>query len=285
MDELAAGLERGLVRSAQLRALRGADALVRLFPVLARGSLRGTGKAQGDDDDARLRARAFAALAELLGELGRARPLVLFVDDLQWLDEDSLSFFETLLGARRKLWVLGTYRSEEKGKSRTLSRLLALAERQAALHELELGPLPEGEARALAQAWLGSAKLEPAQADSLVREAQGVPFFVTELARHAHETGHGSEAKQVVLARTELLPEGARRLLQVLSVAPRPLELTLACNAAEAQAGDAGAFYFGQHRIDLCRCQAGRQYAVDMPVFGQRPGAELAIAATHGDNG
>src|SRR3546814_5522714 len=32
------------------------------------------------------------------------------------------------------------------------------------------------------------------------------------------------------------------------------------------------------------RREAGREHAVDVPVLGQRPGAELTVAAAHGDH-
>ena len=62
------------------------------------------------------RLRVFTALADVLATLGKDRPLLLVIDDLQWADDLSLAFIEWLgqhaLGQSRVL-LLGTYRSEE----------------------------------------------------------------------------------------------------------------------------------------------------------------------------
>ena len=76
---------------ARLRA--GAD-----FPVLGRID-GGAGAEDEVADPQELRRRAFAAFGELLARIRDRRPLVLFIDDVQWLDRDSVTFMSYLLGA------------------------------------------------------------------------------------------------------------------------------------------------------------------------------------------
>ena len=54
--------------------------------------------------------------------MGSGRPLVLFIDDLQWADLASLNLLETLLTDRAlaRLMLIGAYRDNEVGGSHPL---------------------------------------------------------------------------------------------------------------------------------------------------------------------
>src|SRR5262249_22073021 len=73
--------------------------LARLFPVLRRVSALGKmpTPVRAVPDVQELRKRAFAALRELLARMARAQPVVLFIDDFQWADADSLALFGDLV--------------------------------------------------------------------------------------------------------------------------------------------------------------------------------------------
>ncbi|MEO7271901.1 MAG: serine/threonine-protein kinase, partial [Vicinamibacterales bacterium] len=96
LDELIDGLSRYLcgLAEAEVEALlpRDVSLLARVFPALRRVPRIGAEPRQPAEAPAaqELRDRALAALIELLDRLGARRHLVLWIDDLQWGDSDSV---------------------------------------------------------------------------------------------------------------------------------------------------------------------------------------------------
>src|SRR5262249_25677226 len=77
---------------------RHAAALARLFPVLGRvAAVAHAPSAAESRDPLEIRSRAFDALREVLQRLGDRRLVVMFLDDLQWVDGDTLTLLEELL--------------------------------------------------------------------------------------------------------------------------------------------------------------------------------------------
>jgi eukaryotic-like serine/threonine-protein kinase len=218
-----------------------------LFPVLRR--LSGSGDADGAAANAReLRRRAFRAIRSVLLALARERPLVLFIDDLQWGDADSVALLCELThpASRSHLLVLLSYRTE--GMSTPL--LQALWRREGRLGPssratvVEIEPLSDEDAVALASHLLRGAPDGRAQAAAIARDAGGNAFFVHELAHHARAEGaHGTPGslQELVTYRIERLVAPARRLLETVAVAGMPISHAVARDAAgltpaEAQA-------------------------------------------------
>jgi len=219
-------------------------ALACLFPALRRVPMMAGLGAPEIPDRHELRARAFAALRELLSRLCARQPVVLSIDDFQWADADSLALLDDLVRAPEPppLLVVITLRTGA-GLASTLAALPGDA------RHLHLAPLHSQDAEALARMLLASKPSAapappPALARALAEEAEGHPLFLRELVRHVSESEGGHERGSVRLeealwTRIDRLPGPAGELLELLSVAGAPVRESV---AARASGLDAEAF-------------------------------------------
>lgn len=236
----------------EIRALLPAEVgpLTRLFPVLLRvGPMASVERPvlEPSPDPHALRRRAFAGLRELFCRLTARRRLVIVIDDLQWGDLDSFQLLDEILQPPEPppLLLIGACRSEDEGASPFLR---ALAEHEAPgwhatdTRRLDVGRLSPGEARELIGE-LSQQGVEGAssRAEGILREADGNPLFLSELARFSDRRAAPSSAEvglgEVIRTRVEALPAAARRLLETVAVAGKPLDLDVARQAADLGSG------------------------------------------------
>ena len=215
--------------------------VARLFPVLRRvdaiaDELPGRFESP---DPVELRRRAVTALAALFARLAAHVPIVLHVDDLQWSDADSITLGRTILEQRRStpLLLILSFRSEEVPANPVLQAFLAGAGTNTR-RELSVGPLSPSESRELASSLLHETRGDThTLIDLIVREAAGSPFFIEQLARHVAESENAESVStglgDMVDARINRLPPGARQFLQTLAVAGRPVDFAVAHRAAQ----------------------------------------------------
>jgi hypothetical protein len=248
----------------QMAALMPDDTqvLARLFPVLKQvDAFDGTPLRPIPPRDAQeLRRRALKALRELLARVAAQRPLVLVIDDLQWGDRDSGSLLVELLAppSPPQLALIAAFRDDEVDTSECLRSLLpALASmvgQALRVERVTVGALTDPEARELCRRLLPPERAGDEElCTAVAREAGGRPFFVQELAEHPWERdARGAEQgapvslDALLSARAEALPEAARRLLEVIAVAGRPVDRSAAEQAANL--GDLGPTAYNQLR-------------------------------------
>jgi DNA-binding SARP family transcriptional activator len=149
------------------------------------------------------RQHLFEALTRAILAVGG--PQLLWIDDMQWADRDTLEWLHYLLryepsaNAQQpvQLLVVATVRREEVDGDHPLESLLAALRQTERLHEIALGPLTAEETAALA-AHLAGHTILPAQAGDLHREAEGNPLFVVEMmhARQGREERNGDFSPQ-----------------------------------------------------------------------------------------
>jgi len=233
--------------------------LIRLFPVLETiaGDPQGAERAE-EVSPVEARWRAFHALKEMLRRLATTRPLVLCIDDLQWGDVDSAQLLFELLSPPEAppLLLLACYRSDEADRSafvREFSRLLSRSKIPIVTRDVTVGPLPYERALALARERLRPV-VDEAMAEAIARESEGNPFSIEELARYVETGGGIGEGAQsavesgsltlrrAIQERLRATAESSRRLLEIVAVAGRPLELNVAFDAAELGANALACF-------------------------------------------
>jgi predicted ATPase/signal transduction histidine kinase len=117
------------------------------------------------------------------------RPLVLFLDDLQWADAASLRLVESLLAAgTRNLLVIGAYRDTDIDATHPLALTVGRLERVVAVGRMVLSPLGREHVTALLCETLREAPEAVASLASLVLEkTRGNPFFIAQFLWTLHD--------------------------------------------------------------------------------------------------
>jgi hypothetical protein len=249
-DSLVDDLSRSLRRLPALEAAalmpRDVFALARLFPVLDRIEAVAQQPRKDVADRQALRSCAFEAFAELLARMRDRRPLVMCIDDWQWVDRDSTLLMRSLLTQTEAIPMLTivAHRSEGLRDQTILARIRAEArvQRRLEVRELHVERLSEAATTELARRLLpddGGDQLARAAA----RESGGSPFFTVELARYAAQLRDehrlpGLTLSYVLAQRVATLPEPSRRALQLIALAASPLLVDVIQNAVGASHAD-----------------------------------------------
>jgi eukaryotic-like serine/threonine-protein kinase len=244
VDSLIDALSRHLIRraddDARVPPPADAGALGRLFPVLRRVPGFDRPVEQGPDDLQTLRRRAFVALRELLATLIAQHPLVIFVDDAQWGDVDSVALLVELLRPPQAppMLLVMTYRDEAVATSPFLAEMRERWPEGADARDIAVGPLTPEDATQLALTLLGASdEATERTADAIARESGGNPFLVEELVRgHVGVTAPAEVAaitlERLVGKRLDRLPNDARRLIEIVAVGGRPLPVSVVARAS-----------------------------------------------------
>jgi DNA-binding CsgD family transcriptional regulator len=247
----------------------------------------------GEPADDRSRLAVRVAVLEVLRTLAATGPVLLVVDDFQWLDEPSA---EVLAFAVRRVEGLDirVVAAERVADGEQPERLRCCPPGTV---ELPVPPLTDAEVAHLVRTGIG-ADLPPAVLRAIQDAAAGNPWYALELGRAARRDGAPvgfgptlpvpRRLRTPLLEQVRTLPETARRTLLVTSAAARP-SLTLlraaglhdpAADLAEAErlgvaAADAGGTIRFRHPLIRAAVYA------DAPEYGRRQAhALLARAVT-----
>jgi hypothetical protein len=244
LDEVVDALSRHLARVGTIAAAklmpRHAAELCRVFPVLGRLPAFADEVLPREIDPTELRRRAFDALHEILARIADRQPVVVAIDDVQWGDADSRDALAQLLDAAepaRVLWIIGHRTGEEH--SVFVRGLDELRPSAARVRAIELAPLDRDQVTQLVRA-RSNELIDDAAIDAIARESAGSPFFIGELVRGGSlPTGYRGTLAERVRARVAAHQPDARRLLELVALAGRPVPLGAVLAAAGATSDSA----------------------------------------------
>jgi tetratricopeptide (TPR) repeat protein len=185
----------------------------------------------------------FEAVARAI--LIRREPLLLFLDDVQWCDRETLDWLHYVLqfDPTAPLLIVATLRQEEADDNEALSTLRLLLQKSDSLTEISLARFDALTTTTLA-ASLREHDLAADEAALIYRETEGNPLFVVELMRAG---GHATD--QTVVTTEQTLPPKvqatiqyrlsqlsaqAQALIQIAAVIGREFTFEVLARASEA---------------------------------------------------
>ncbi|MGO9873456.1 MAG: ATP-binding protein, partial [Acidimicrobiia bacterium] len=133
------------------------------------------------------------ATTELLGAASRQAPMLVVLDDLQWVDAASVQLLRHMVASTTAMDVVlaCTYRETDVRRGDPLNKLLADLHREANVTRIALAGLEDIEIVELLAAAAGHELDDTGVglAHALRRETDGNPFFTGEVLRHLGESG------------------------------------------------------------------------------------------------
>src|SRR5262245_7615433 len=208
------------------------------------------------------------ALVSLLAQLAAAAPVLLAIDDLQWLDAPSAHALEFAL-RRLEPHAIAVLATERRGERSGVPGMLGPG-RDERVRRLDLGPLSLGVLYRIVEHAIGHGLPRPLLL-KIERAAGGNPFYVLEIARAIEAAGGMAPGRELPIPdnlrelaehRLRTLPRRTRDALLRVSALARPT-ITLVDPAALAPAEEAGVVHIhGDGRIELAHpLFAGAIYA------------------------
>ncbi len=261
------------------------------------------------------RGHFFEALARAL--LAAPQPLLLFIDDMQWSDSETIDWLQYLLHSNpsASMMVLATARTNDVGAEHPVAAMLRDLRRSERGAEIALGPLSADDTASLA-ARIDTRWPEAGQR-SLYERTRGNPLFIVELARAGLGEGDAEalppKVHAVIRTRFSQLTPTARDFASLAAVVGRPFTSNLLANVSGSdenaivgaidelwqrrliQAHGGGTYDFTHGLLrDVCYSELGperrrslhRRIALALRALrGAESDAESALVAEHFERG
>ncbi len=182
--------------------------------------------------------RTLGSLKRIVLKGSEIRPLIMAIEDLHWIDKSSEEFLEDLLGsiAGSRVFLILTHRPEyvHTWGSRSYHS------------QVNLNRLSHRESLAMIAHILGSREIEPDLEEMVLEKTEGIPFYIEEfiqslkdlsliekrghtfcLSKKIQDLSIPATIQDVIMARVDVLPEGAKDVLQTGSAIEREFSYQL----------------------------------------------------------
>lgn len=182
------------------------------------------------------RSALYDAVHATLTTLSESAPLLLIIEDLHWADQSTRDLLRFLFtrGFTAPVALLSTYRSDDLHRRHPLRAALAEWVRLPMVSRLQLGPLPENEARQLIRA-ISDGLLDEADLQRILARAEGNPFFIEELVAASEVSGGElpADLADLLLVRLDQISDDARLAVRAAAVAGRRVSHALLAKGTE----------------------------------------------------
>jgi tetratricopeptide (TPR) repeat protein len=182
--------------------------------------------------------RVIESLKRIALKASQIRPLIFVVEDLHWIDKSSEDTLRAMLDsiAGEKIFMIFTYRTE----------YVHTWGAKSYHSQVNLNRLSNRESLTMATHLLGTENIDRDFEDLILEKTEGIPFFIEEfikslkdlnvierkdgnyrIVKDLQAVAIPSTIQDVIMARVDNLPEGAKDLLQVGSVIEREFSYEL----------------------------------------------------------
>ncbi|ACY18002.1 serine/threonine-protein kinase PknK [Haliangium ochraceum] len=219
--------------------------LTRLFPVLRRVPECDVTVTFGGNP-APMQARAMRALCELVATLARLSPIVIYIDDAQWIDRDSVDMLLTFLQQRDiadVLLIVSARDDSGRGHGDELARLQRAWNDSPACSRIALGPFSRDEQHVLIET-LSAHRRGRGVGQEVWSELAGHPLLLAELARYITEDELGTitldqpHLEDILWRRVQRSGASERAILEIVSLLGEPAPLRVVADAAGLSYGE-----------------------------------------------
>ncbi len=231
-------------------------------------------------DPHELRRRGFSTLRALFERLSLQQRIVVFIDDMQWGDDDSLAALVDILAPPNnpQLFMIMSSRVEDDGTAMLERITNAFSQVGISPINIDLGPLTTEEVNALQNKLHVNDSNFKDVMGVVFRDSGGHPLFMRELIAASIKgplAGNQPTLRDLLAQRLLGLSSTARHLIEVAAVAGRPRSLSLLHQAIHDEDNLAAAIHqLGADRLARLRHVQGRE---ELTVYHDKI-AETAIA-------
>ncbi len=186
--------------------------------------IRSLGVAGGVADPQAARRHALDAAVEAITKYAAAAPLVLVIEDVQWIDQASADVLAHLSAhaERSRLMLTLTYRTNDEAETEAGRDLVSRFARRARGGQIALRALTPLDARSLVDA-AASAAIDIETRRTICELADGNPLLLLELTGHAGDAPRGGDAlplslQAIVDERIAAFDDAEKRILQIAAL-------------------------------------------------------------------